>query len=258
MGRPKKYEINEDYFKEINSISKAYILGFIFADGHVDRRLEFNISKKDLEILNFIKEEMSMTHPIKNNGNYCRLSVANKKLCTDLKNLGIPSNKNNSIKIPNIKKKFYSSFLLGFFDGDGHINDKESYLSFSGGENILTEIKNILENNLKFNMNKIRYRYSPDNKNSCSLEIKGTLKVEQIYNYLYKSEHFSLKRKRDKFLLVLKKAEKFRKSKFKFNGNLTNIMLLYKKGYTNREISKFLNINYNSVRSCVYNNKNKI
>ena len=33
----KKYNVNEDYFNCINTTNKAYILGFIYADGGVKK-----------------------------------------------------------------------------------------------------------------------------------------------------------------------------------------------------------------------------
>ena len=38
MGSKRKYNFNENYFENIDSIEKAYWLGFIAADGYITRR----------------------------------------------------------------------------------------------------------------------------------------------------------------------------------------------------------------------------
>jgi len=251
MARPKIYEIDESYFELIDSDEKAYVLGFIYADGHVDsRNFDMAISDKDAEILNFIKKELKMGHPISNSSGYCRLSVSNKKISTDLIKLGIPSNKNNSLHLPKINKKFYPSFLLGLFDGDGHINGEECYFEISGGEQILKELKEFLKNILNINLS-IRYRYSKENKNSCGLYVKGSLKVGKICEYFYKNNNLGLKRKKDKFFKVLEKSNIYKKRTFKYNGNMEKIKELFNLNYSSREISNKLELNYNSVRAII-------
>lgn len=52
MARPRTYLLNEKYFDIIDSEKKAYILGFIYADGSVCRTtLNISLSEKDIEIL---------------------------------------------------------------------------------------------------------------------------------------------------------------------------------------------------------------
>ena len=67
-GKPRKriYKVNENFFKCINTEKKAYILGFICADGHIDRnRLKIAVSIKDKDILDKIRCAMHSNHPIK-------------------------------------------------------------------------------------------------------------------------------------------------------------------------------------------------
>ena len=60
------YKVNEDFFKCINTEEKAYILGFICADGHVEKdRLNITVSIKDRDILEKIRYAIHSNHPIK-------------------------------------------------------------------------------------------------------------------------------------------------------------------------------------------------
>ena len=53
----RKYSLNEKYFDSINTEDKAYILGFICADGYIAKdRIVIAIAKKDIQILENIKK----------------------------------------------------------------------------------------------------------------------------------------------------------------------------------------------------------
>ncbi len=70
-----RYLLNENYFDKIDTEAKAYILGFIYADGFVGSE-KFNnivISINDLEILEFIAEELKFTGKIRKTkkGGFC-------------------------------------------------------------------------------------------------------------------------------------------------------------------------------------------
>ena len=85
----RKYELNENYFKEINDPNKAYILGFIYADGSINRKnnqLTITIKKDDEEILlNIISEIYLCDRPIKYYRGYSRLVISSKIIITYLK-----------------------------------------------------------------------------------------------------------------------------------------------------------------------------
>ena len=54
MARPRKYTLNENYFEEIDSSNKSYILGFIYADGSINKQknsLTICLSEKDKDVL---------------------------------------------------------------------------------------------------------------------------------------------------------------------------------------------------------------
>ena len=61
------YSLNESYFDEINTPNKAYILGFLYADGNVSKkkyRIQLSLQEGDVEILNRIKEELNSGAPL--------------------------------------------------------------------------------------------------------------------------------------------------------------------------------------------------
>lgn len=141
------YEVDLDFFKCIDTEEKAYILGFICADGHVDKstnRITFAIKDDDYSILESIKAAMHSTHPIKRgvekNNPYkkscnktlhqCILSINGKELVAPLIQMGIAGNKTYTLDssiMDYIPDNLVRHFLRGYFDGDGCISWDKRY-----------------------------------------------------------------------------------------------------------------------------------
>lgn len=132
----RKYELDESYFDEIDNQNKAYILGFLYADGHNSiskSTLTMSLQEEDFNILEKIRKELKSDKPLefldyskKNDFGYkyknqYRLNVFSKHICTSLENIGMMSNKSLSLSFPNISEDLYAHFIRGYFDGDGSI-----------------------------------------------------------------------------------------------------------------------------------------
>jgi intein-encoded DNA endonuclease-like protein len=123
-------KINKSFFKKWSN-SMAYILGFIYADGnvvHTKRDTWFlSIQITDKELLETIKKSIGSEHfiskrnLIEGNKQLYRLQIGSKDMCQDLSILGIAEHKSLTMKIPTIPKHYFSHFLRGYFDGDGHV-----------------------------------------------------------------------------------------------------------------------------------------
>jgi intein/homing endonuclease len=131
----------EDFFTEIDSEFKAYILGFIYADGCIykakDKKsmtLSIFINEKDRQILDklasflnpFIKpicREIERENYISKMIQY---AITNQRIAEDLIKWGIlprKSYENKSLlRFPKIKEEYKRHFIRGFFDGDGEIS----------------------------------------------------------------------------------------------------------------------------------------
>jgi len=254
MGRKRKYTLNENYFDVIDTSNKAYVLGFIYADGSVYKNyLSIVINIRDVTILEFIKRELSYNGPLYFKGDYVKLNICSKKLTEQLKHLGILENKTYvSDRLPNVDYHLKPNLLLGFFDGDGSIyksGDKDySYtINFTNNLKVLKEIKNYLYES-SISSSKIRKRY--DNEISCMLDIRGSKNIEKIYKLLYDNPpdyFFNRKKNRfDEFMHVVNNM-----TKRDFTDNMINeIKTLYDEGLTQKSISDKLNLKYSSVR-CV-------
>jgi hypothetical protein len=255
MGRKRQYTLDENYFNKIDTKNKAYIVGFIYADGSITKNyLSFVISLKDIEILEFIKKEISYSGPLRIvNDNYISLSVSSYKITNDLKNIGIIENKTYLSKsLPIIDEKYLWNFMMGYFDGDGSIykasdNNGDFTVNFSSNEDILLSLKNILLNN-NISSSRIRKRY--DNNISCMMDIRGSVNIDKIYDCFYLNNDFYLNRKKNKFEDFKKSIEKSKKRKYK-QDFIEVVTDLYNKGIEQCNIAINLNIPKSSVRGII-------
>lgn len=134
-----QYNINHDFFNEIDTEEKAYILGLLYADGSVsnnknatDNTITLRLQISDIEILERINKILETDRPIyiyKNNGykgnNYAMLTIKSKQIRDNLIQKGCGVNKTYTLKYPNkevISDKLQSHFIRGFLDGDGSIS----------------------------------------------------------------------------------------------------------------------------------------
>lgn len=138
MRNMRQYQLDQSFFDVIDTEEKAYIVGFICADGHVDKkngRVEFMISTKDIDILEKIKTAMGSNHPIermmrKNPYQYserketemCKLRLNSQDMCRSLS--FFPDRKTYNLDssiMDYIPPELRRHFLRGYFDGDGSI-----------------------------------------------------------------------------------------------------------------------------------------
>lgn len=131
-----KYSANYDYFQEINSDERAYILGLLYADGHVKTNTQvWGISLIDEWLVKEVAKRVEYTGKIhykkpaiRFNNNLCKagyeLSISSPKMKEDLIQLGCIPKKTLILKYPTLEQvplEFRSAFIRGYCDGDGSI-----------------------------------------------------------------------------------------------------------------------------------------
>ena len=206
----KKYTVNVDYFKSINTRDKAYFLGLLYADGYIgnskSRGKEMQLGLIDLDILttfNIYLESNHLIRPTKIKYVGCsqgyRLSIIRDEIYDDLIKLGCFPKKSLILKFPTLEQvsnEFISHFIRGYFDGDGCItikNYNKASVQIAGTKEFLENIKLIL-NNLSITCT-IRPR-----KNINILYFSGTNNINKFYNFIYKDKNdIFLERKYNKF-----------------------------------------------------------
>lgn len=215
LNRKRRYFVNDNFFESINSIEKAYVLGFIIADGHnniTKNLLSIQIHPKDVDILEKIIITMKANNPIKyyqygSNKKVC-LSINSFKICEDLLKLGVTQNKSYDVCLPKISNDLIKYLILGIFDGDGSISiDKKRYnkgnLTITGTKDIIFNISNIIKKECGVN-SYIYERHKGRNNNNYTLSISGNIQIVRLLDWLYDGSTIFLNRKYEKYLLLKK------------------------------------------------------
>lgn len=214
----RKRNLNQNYFENIDTEAKAYILGFLMADGCVTNsikgrkvnRLYINLSTKDRSVLEFIKEELETEAIIQDyipKGTYAKHSMSKLiinsiKICSDLELYGITPAKTGYETIPyNIPNNMVRHFMRGFFDGDGSIfkrkQDSKIYhtISFTCASKImLKEIKNVFNSILSLK-SVCSITEESRGKNAYDMRIHCAEDIVKIRDYFYNDSHCYLNRK---------------------------------------------------------------
>ena len=131
----RSYYSNFNYFNEINSPNKAYLLGVICSDGCIYKRdnhegmWQISIDKNDYLWLEDIKKIIESNNPLSFNNSTVTLSIVSQKMYNDLNNIGIIPKKTYTMDIEKvfdaIPQEYHIDFIHGYFDGDGSITVKK-------------------------------------------------------------------------------------------------------------------------------------
>ena len=211
------YKCNKNYFDIIDTLNKAYLLGFLCADGFITDRNEIGImvSLKDIDVVKFFQQELQSNKSIKivedTQYSTAELRIQNYQLVENIKKYGVVPKKSlildieKIIQLAKLNDKQISVFLLGYFDGDGCISIAHNQITQKEYfEMNVTGTKETVEYYKKYfnNHGTITKRHQ-DDKNNFTLQMSNN--YSPIYNalnkiYKYKDEiTFCLDRKYKKF-----------------------------------------------------------
>lgn len=213
--RPYNKNLRHNFFENIDSPEKAWLLGFLFTDGNVRKvgncyQIRLSIQKKDEEIIDKIKEWLNIDTKTKRDnrvGKECvGIEIASQQMFEDLSKYGIVPNKTyitNTLNINSIPENFQRDYVRGLFDGDGSLSFAGNIYEIGCGftnyfENSVREFQNFIDDKInKEKHNKIKVE---KNKSFCSW--RGRQQVLKILSYLYDNSTVYLKRKYDKYLWI--------------------------------------------------------
>jgi hypothetical protein len=198
-----KYKIDDSVFEKIDSEESAYWLGFLYADGYLNKdknSITLSLSDKDINILEKFKIFLKSDKNIRRNKNKSsKFVIENKKITNDLIDKGLFQAKTHIIKFPNLEDHLKRHFIRGYFDGDGCITygkeiNKNAIVSIVSNINFLNEIDNNID--VKFYYTK-RHKYKDDK--ILTISSGGICNIMKIYSYLYKESSIYMDRKKNKF-----------------------------------------------------------
>lgn len=191
------------YENGIESDIDAYILGFIYADGHVSKgykRLTFCLGKKDKDFLiqlsDIFSKHLNKIYTVKEYTNRIVLDIPCKDFCLRLKQFGLHNRKtyDNDDKIfHEIPNEYKFSFIRGYFDGDGCISYHKNYVRCSICSMNIKLLTSIQEYLFKFDINSTIYMRN--DRNYGDLYINRAEDCIKFGNLLYDNMEICLFRK---------------------------------------------------------------
>lgn len=210
-------QLNHNYFTQIDTPAKAYILGVMASDGNIQSNMiRLRIHPKDIEIIDFFKKEVNYLKPTltsKNSYGTTQVSLVfrSNQMRADLFKLGFAYNKTFlNLFIP-LKKELMRFYILGLFDGDGSVfytkferksgaragQVVEKYrFSYTGNTLTGTDLSDYLK---QYDIDLKVYPLK-GNPKICSVQVSRNQDMAKLNEYLYSGHDLGLKRKRDLFV----------------------------------------------------------
>ena len=201
-GATTKWQTNRDFFAGIDTPAKAYILGFLIADGHVNKtgyKVEVSIKEADAPLLQAIASEIGCDAPLRpmtnryDGSTMMRLAFCGKKLVTDLNKLGVFHDKSKTATWPAVPPELEGHLARGLWDGDGHIARYQ--FSIIGTPALLDGLVAAAERHTGCLL-----RLRPGGRDRAYLYACGTRRDTAVLHWMYSGAELALERKRERFI----------------------------------------------------------
>ena len=230
--------LEDNFFENINTESKAYFLGLIYSDGTIYKDKNWNSyvisltqSEKDKDIIfkfkNALKTNKKIYNGHINETKTYVLSVNSEKMFNDLNEKGVTQNKSLTIQFPTfISDELMPHFIRGYFDGDGSVwegkrkkmiikkeNKQGEFrerivhnvkFNFTGSNTFIPFLQEYLINHLGLSRTKLNYSKAKEDHRHCLMEYSGRKNLKILYDYMYSSATIYGERKKEKFENILK------------------------------------------------------
>ena len=229
----RKYDVNDDFFRIIDSEEKAYLLGFFLADGSYglgarckeSYRFAVHLQEDDKEVINWFRQYIVPTKEPKYKAPFVDKRGTNHKgsltiewtshiMNKDLESYNITPRKTfDSVfefpfeKIPN---EFLWDFIRGFFDGDGQISYSEktqqmTFALYGTSKPFMTKLGEIFEQ--EFGVEKRVEGVQKSKMILYTLRFNSNQRrkefIDKLYQKFYLNKTLFLKRKQSKMLNYL-------------------------------------------------------
>lgn len=197
-----KWQTDRTFFSVIDTPAKAYILGFIIADGHVNKDgygVEIAVKESDAAIVRTIADQLGCDAPLgwmtnHYNGSYMRrIQLQGKQLVNDLNRLGVYHDKSVSATYPTILAELENHLVRGIWDGDGHI--AKGMFELIGTSSLLDGVVAVAEKHTgcllrrRLSGKDRRYHYA-----------YGSRRDAPVLHWMYSNAGIALERKRQAYL----------------------------------------------------------
>lgn len=204
------YDVDREFFDNIDTQEKAYWLGVMFSDGYncedttYIRLAQAEINK---ELVYSFKQALRAGHPVNftdGQRKFYQITISNERLSKSLAKHGCVQAKTHITKYPEIDLSLDSHFIRGYFDGDGSIHtcSGNPHISITGNKDLIEVIQNKLIESCGLNKTKLICRRPETSPNIVEIRYGGKNQVKRISEYLYKDATCYMQRKFEKFFEI--------------------------------------------------------
>lgn len=214
--------VKKEQFINITTPEVAYILGFLWADGHICEE-SISFSNKEIDA-SFLREIFSLTGDwscyritSKKGSPQLNIITVNRELSSFLleKNYGAKSNANGNAILEIIPEHLKHYWFRGLLDGDGHITTKHNYVasicsSINQDWSHLIELANKLDCGFRIDRVKSITKKNKlhQHSNFSFISFQNSIKfLDYIYKN-YEKDKIGLPRKHDSYLNLSKRYYK--------------------------------------------------
>ena len=218
LEQEKQYPANDNYFNQIDTPNKAYILGFLYADGNVsgtNNMIQIALQARDVHILESMKKEFGFPQkPLvfdersKKYGNKKQdiyvLTFKNNQMHMDLEKWGVVPRKTKTLTYPDfLDESLHRHFIRGVMDGDGCIHNCRNTnccaIDICGTYNFCIKLKDLIESILDIHCSVICIS-KKQNRETYRVTISGRNQCVSFLNWIYEDAEMFLYRKYELFL----------------------------------------------------------
>lgn len=211
----RKYTLNEHYFDVIDTQNKAYIFGFLLADGHNELKkmtIQMSLQEEDKYILERMRDELHSEKPLEfidysnkhdfgyTYKNQYRLEFYSSTMCNQLRDIGMVGAKSKDLVFPRcVSDVLLRHFVRGYFDGNGTIS--ANTFSIVSTKAFCEELKKRIDSTLGLQYGFLK---EASNHNGITYVLSYYRKdeIKKILEWLYDNADMLLRRKYEKYLTI--------------------------------------------------------
>lgn len=203
LPRFRKKRLNTRFFETIDTEAKAYFLGFLAADGYVNRNgksLGCAVALRDAHILEDMRAALGSGADVIDKT--CRdsdwkrtpqkaIDFCSREMVADLAKHGIGPAKSVTIAFPSLPVDMERHFIRGVWDGDGYIGPRQ--FSLIGSAAMMSGVADTVERHTG-------RRLTSSPITSGQPRIVGNRSDEDVLHWLYAEASFYLRRKHQSYM----------------------------------------------------------
>jgi intein-encoded DNA endonuclease-like protein len=217
-SKVKNNPTDELFFDEINTEEKAYILGFLWADGYNNikcSKIECSLAEQDKDILIKISliifgdDRVKQYNRDDTRQDRVSLVIFSERFCERLNGYGLNTLRNSKEGVPlcHIPDDIFHHFIRGLWDGDGSVYtpaDNQLSTQFIGSCKLCDHLHERIQSVYDFSINIVDDKsYSFPMKR---LNIHGNIRSRVFLDIIYRNATIYSDRKFSKYPLVVRCA----------------------------------------------------